>query len=351
MKPGVSLQELAAKLEERKAQKRDLIAPTSEISMTEDAKSLHINGQDDVTPTDYTLRQIGTRLNIPAKYFDRMKNDAPQLLANNVNHWFANQPENRMIRCLNTTARAFLSDRYQRIDNEEVAEAVLPVLFEVPGLTVQSCEVTERRMYIKAVTDRVQGEVNVGDTVQAGIVISNSEIGAGALNIQPLIFRLACLNGMTINDARFQAKHIGARADSRDEVYQLISDEARRADDHAILLKTRDVTKAAIDETFFKKQVARLREAAGQPIEARPDKAVVVLASKTNLTDKEHTSVLDHLIKGGDMSRWGMINAVTAMSQEVEDYDRATELEALGGKILDLSSQEWSTISEARIAA
>lgn len=357
MKTGISLTELAHKLEANKAAKRDLVAHTSRISMTEDAGSLGIDGQEPVTPTDYTHRQIGSRLKIPAKYYDRMKREAPALLSRNVNHWFAEAPERRMIRCLahmNETAaiaRAFLSDRYQRIDHEEVAEQVLPILNEVPGLHVESCEVTDTRMYIKAVTDRVQGEVNVGETVQAGIVVSNSEIGAGALNIQPLILKLACLNGMTVNDARFRASHIGARADKRDEVYELLSDETRRADDHAILLKARDVTRAAVDQTFFDKQVARLREAAGQQIDTRPDKAVHVLAQKTGFSEAEHTSVLQHLIEGGDMTRWGMINAVTRTSQDIEDYDRATELENLGGKILDLSAGEWRAISEARMAA
>ena len=33
-----------------------------------------------------------------------------------------------MVRTLDGKARAFLSDRYHRIDNEQIAEAVLPVL-------------------------------------------------------------------------------------------------------------------------------------------------------------------------------------------------------------------------------
>ena len=40
-------------------------------------------------------------------------------------------------------------------------------------------------------------------------------------------------------------------------------------------------------------------------------------------------------------------NAVTHYSQEVEDYDRATEFEALGGRLIDLPAHEWKGLAEA----
>jgi hypothetical protein len=41
------------------------------------------------------------------------------------------------------------------------------------------------------------------------------------------------------------------------------------------------------------------------------------------------------------------VNAVTHFSEEVEDYDRATEFEALGGKLIELSAPEWKGLAEA----
>ena len=60
---------------------------------------------------DVAHRQIAARLEIPAKYYDRMRTEAPQMLAKNVNHWLHAQPETRMIRTLDGNVRAFLSDR------------------------------------------------------------------------------------------------------------------------------------------------------------------------------------------------------------------------------------------------
>lgn len=37
---------------------------------------------------------------------------------------------------------------------------------------------------------------------------------------------------------------------------------------------------------------------------------------------------------GHDLSRYGMVNAVTAASKLAQSYDRATELERIGGDIL-----------------
>jgi len=54
--------------------------------------------------------------------------------------------------------------------------------------------------------------------------------------------------------------------------------------------------------------------------------------------------VLRHLIVEGDPSAYGIVNAVTHASQDVEDYDRATELEALGGKLIDLPPSEWRSV-------
>jgi len=85
-----------------------------------------------------------------------MRSAAPQLLATNVNEWFYSKPERRMVRTLDDHVRAFLSDseaqplradRYRRLDNYELAEAVLPVLGEMgEGIQIVSSELTDTRI-------------------------------------------------------------------------------------------------------------------------------------------------------------------------------------------------------------
>ena len=130
MKQGKSLSELATELERQHKTKRDFITDTRELELVPrlssqengEQTSEHLRLQKggaslDFTPTKHTHRQIGTFLNIPAKYYDRMHVEAPALLAHNVNHWFKEQPTERMVRTLDGKARAFLSNRYRRLDN------------------------------------------------------------------------------------------------------------------------------------------------------------------------------------------------------------------------------------------
>jgi hypothetical protein len=57
--------------------------------------------------------------------------------------------------------------------------------------------------------------------------------------------------------------------------------------------------------------------------------------------------VLRHLIVEGDLTAYGLVNAVTHYSQEVADYDRATDFEALGGKLIELPASDWRDVVTA----
>ena len=94
------------------------------------------------------------------------------LLSYNVNRWFQREPEQRMIRTMDGRARAFLSNRYRRIDNLDIARVTLPIIGEMPEARYESCQLTEDYLYIKVVNPRLTAEVTPGDIVQAGIIIS-----------------------------------------------------------------------------------------------------------------------------------------------------------------------------------
>ena len=61
-----------------------------------------------------------------------------------------------MIRILDGKVRAFLSDRYRRIDNLELLEAVLPIIKEMKGAEIISSEVTPTNMYIKVINKKLK---------------------------------------------------------------------------------------------------------------------------------------------------------------------------------------------------
>lgn len=367
MKTGKSLSDWAHELERQANAKKDVVADSREINMVtpveradsaeemeaEEARGLTLSignaieagSHEQYDIQDTAHRQLGERTGIPAKYYDRMREEAPGLLADNVNNWLHSDPRRRMVRMLDGNARAILSDRYQRIDNWDVAETALPILREVVDLSIQSCEITERRMYLKAVSPRVRGEVTVGQEVQAGVVISNSEIGHGSVNIQPMVFELICLNGM-IRPSALRKYHVGAQVEAG-ELEQLFTDKTKKAEDSVTLMKIRDVIQGVLDADNFQEYIESLRETKERKITGNPVKAIETLGKAQSLTEGEQGGVLRHLIEGGDLSQWGVIRAVTRSSQDVADYDRATELEQLGGKLVDLSPDQWQTVAEA----
>lgn len=350
MKTGKSLVELAQELERQRYAKRDFVAPVGAVSMElteEKSPVLSLGETGSFGVTEIAHDQVAEFVGIPNKYYRKMRTEAPELLTDNVNHWFSkSNGTQRMVRTLDGKARAFLSDRYRPLDNQDLADVALPALLE-GGCRVESCEVTEKRMYIKAVTEKLTYEVKKGDVIQAGIVISNSEVGMGALSVEPLLYRLVCTNGMIVNDAKMRRTHVGRGNEQFDGVSEFFKDATKEADDRAFWMKVRDVITAAFTTIGFEKFVEKFAAAAADKITADPIKVVEVTQKHFGLNEFERNGILKHLLVDGDLSKFGLANAVTRTAQDVESYDRATELERLGGNIIELPKRDWSLIAEA----
>lgn len=359
MKPGKTLTELAIELDAQNNAKKDYILDTRSLIMDADENGASLTMVNDKTHTstilgvnDIAHSQIATALGIPKSYYEKMQQQNPTLLAENVNAWFNNEPKTRMVRTLYGDARAFLSDRYHRIDNYDLANQVLPMLQDL-DVSFESNEVTDSRMYIKVVNKRITKEVKPGDFVQSGIIITNSEVGLGTVTIQPLLYRLVCTNGMVVNAAQNKTKrrHVGKR-NIADDDFVLFADDTLLADDRALLLKIRDTIHAALDEVHFTNLVDQMRAATEVPITTTHIPEMVQLAApEFGFTKHEGEGILDHLIRGGDLSLYGFSNAVTRYAQDVGSYDRSTELEAIGYDILNMNPRLWKRLQEAEAAA
>ena len=350
MKTGLSLVDLARKIEANSQLKRDFIVDTarSTVQVQQDGViAMELpdgHGSFPLLPLPH--RQIAAHTNIPAKYYDRMREDASDLLATNVNAWFRINPTKRMFRTLGGDGRALLSNRYQRIENEKIAEVALPVLADFPEVKIVSAEVTDARLYIQAVVPTIQGEVRarkVGDVVQAGVVISNSEVGLGRVDVSELDYRLWCLNG-AVGESLFKRTHVGRQIDDNEALW---ADDTRKADDDVLVLKIRDMVKAALDEARFRARLDRMNGLAQVQITGDVTQAVEVMSQIVSVNEAEKGSILKSLINGGDLSAWGLLNAVTHQAHTAPDYDRCVELEAMGGKLLNLASTEWKRVLEA----
>lgn len=353
MKEGLTLEQMAAEITRQSRLKEDYLVDTRNLQLETCDSDVYLHMSDKNVGTMEPLqvnqiahRQIGTHLKIPASYYDRMLTTHPELLAHNVNSWFHREPSIRMLRTMDGTARAFLSNRYRRIDNLEIATIVLPIIGDIKGAYVESCQITDSRMYLKVVNTRLEAEVVPGDIVQAGVIISNSEVGQGSVCIQPLVYRLVCSNGMIVNDAQTRRNHVG-RVNDLDEGFRLYSEETLMAEDKAFMLKIQDTVRAAVDEARFSQVVGMMQAATQAAMNTQDVPGIVRLASREfHITEDESTGVLQHLIEGKDLTMYGLSNAITRYSQDVESYDRATELESIGYNVLSMPARQWNRINQ-----
>lgn len=353
MKQGKSLIDLATEIERQTEAARDLVVPTATLKMTDEAQ-LSVPGNFPMPVTADAHEQIAGYLDIPRGYYNRMRTTRPELLAHNVNTWAGESlpDDRRMVRTLDGTVRALLSDRYRRIDNYQILQAALPALRD-SGMQLTSCDVTGRNLFLQAVFPRLEGEVKKGDVVQAGFVLRNSETGFGALQVDPMIYRLVCTNGMiagsAVADGRLRKTHLGRKV-TGDEDFTIYADDTREADDRALMLKIRDAIAHLSDPRQFTDLIAKMQRASETEKVVRPVAAVEELGKAFNLSKPEREGVLTALIRDQDYTLYGAMNAVTNIANNAASYDRAIELETIGGRILDLNAKDWTRIAQADAA-
>ncbi len=363
MKTGKTLMQLAAEIERQAQAKRDFVVDTSALQMVAaEGGALALEFGDQALDIGALAHdQISANIGIPKKYYDRMISEAPGLLVSNVNWWLAQNPSRQLVRTLDGNARAYLSDSYRPMDNLELAEAVLPVLSEL-GVEIMSAEITEKRLYIKAVDRSVVREIPEGHHMGDGthtivrmaklspvITIGNSEVGHGGMNILAGTFNGFCTNLATFGERSMKKRHVGSKFGefAEGDVYAMLSDNTRRLSDAALWGQVRDVVKGAFEEARFDALVGKIAGTQQNTIDGDVPKVVEVAAQRFGFNDGERKSVLDHLIRGGDLSQYGLHNAVTRTAEDLADYDRATEFERIGGQIIELAANDWRAIAKA----
>ena len=96
MKSGVSLQQMLTEVKRQSESKEDYLIAPNRLRMESYGKEMFLHLSDGsgteliepMTITGIAHRQIGTHLRIPAAYYDRMREERPDLLAYNANTWF-----------------------------------------------------------------------------------------------------------------------------------------------------------------------------------------------------------------------------------------------------------------------
>lgn len=338
MKLGRTLQSLALEIDRQNKAKRDFLPVMNKVEAFAHGNHLELGFNLDnrelfTAPlTSNGHDNLQTITDISKKYYDKMLGGHNPILATNINYWLGQNNDRRMIRVLDGNIRAILSEKYRRLDNYYLVQLVLPLLNDAK-VEIESCEVTANRLYIKGFTHKVEGEVKPGDVVKAGILIQNSEIGKGKLAIKPLIYRLVCKNGAVIDELAKEKYHIGKAIEHELVVY---GNDTQLSQDRTFWLECRDTIKQSLSQATFDTVLRKMQDSTKVKIKD-VNSSIELAADRYSFTEGEKSDVLKHLIEGGDLSSWGFGNAVTRTAQDVESYDRSTELESIGYLIMNRS--------------
>lgn len=343
MKEGRSLTDLAAEIQRRAENRQDYLADTRQIQINGDSLLLPLLDKP-LTITEHTHGQIAEYAGIPKAYYDKLRKEQPGLFKNNVETWLKSFQETRLVRGLDGRARAFMSNRYRPVDNEDVFTAALEAFSDVTGLQLVSSEVTDNRLYLKALFPRKELiNPQVGDEIQAGVIVSNGEIGNGSISVRVMSYKLWCKNGAA-GEHLMRQSHVGKQLTANDGI--VYRDETIAADDKALLMKLTDMIKS-VPGAPFDKLLSDTRRLAGLPEVDKPIQAVEALAKKLSFNEDRKNAVLERFLKASKQTPFEMVQAVTNVANTVDSYDDASELEAIGGKLTMMPANEWNEILKA----
>lgn len=359
---GKSLQEIAGILQGIQNTAEDYTVPIERLQSNWDGKNfnLNVNGSSDFGLNTHSSGQVANYTDIPTKYFRKLHQENPELLAKNVNHAFErtvtqNDGKKRESRLLRTVeqdgqriVRGFMSGRYKRLDNFDLVNVLYP-MFQKHGLEVVEANLDEKKFYIKAVSNLLTTEVKAGDIVRWGLVVSNSDVGASALNLSKFLDRCFCDNGMTLKEGR-GFYHVG-RNSHEDQFSELLSERSLSLDEQATFSKLQDLLEASLNPDNFEIHVNRLREAAMLPIKSlEPVEVVKTVMKQTGIFgDAKEQSIVSALASGNEgagLTKWGLINSFTrAAKNDAWSYEESQELEVAAGQILEMNKDQWEVLA------
>lgn len=239
--------------------------------------------------------------------------------------------------------RAVLSDRYRFLDNLDIVVAALEGVRDagVDGATVAGCDLTDTSLHLRLRVPTVavewqQGLANYrspydsrsGDqlpVVEAGLVIRNSEVGSGAFSITPRMVVRICSNGMTVAKEAMREVHAGKRLEAGAVEASSRTLQAQR---ELVVAQVQDACAAFLTTDYVQRQLDLVADAAAVQLD-QPVGVIEQVATDVGITAAEREQVLTLFMRSGDLSAGGVGHAVTALAQQVQDPERADELEGM----------------------
>jgi hypothetical protein len=254
--------------------------------------------------------------------------------------------------------RAFLSPRYNRIDDD----TVLGTLVDAMGASSEFTDkfksiggsITDTNTYLKFVTREPVFTVTADGRdrqFSAGIIFSNSETGHGTCKVQVLMVDRYCDNGCIFSSTdvgTFRLVHSGADSSAIGRFGYIDPPDTNNSKLKALRTHINGILEYACNADRFLAYESMLHESSRMLIDAddpeQMQKWVDVIGKYYDVTETERKAVVGRLIETGDRSMFGIQAALTDAAKYADSYDRKVQLESIGGKMLVDSPKRWDTI-------
>lgn len=388
---NASLEELNRVLAMQQDAKLDIVAPSSAMRFENglllvDGAGTPENVDDALAGkrpvgkfrvSEIMLGHLAEKFRVPFQYLQRTHDERPDLFDANLNSWLHGEhvrttaptydPDGRrfLLRSFVPgegddgigTGRALMSNRFGMIDYYDPLIAFLKAVMEADPMTeVVSTDLSDRRCVVRVASPSIsmaapgllagyrspitprwaprnRSERQVGDIVYAGMKFANSEVGHGAYVLVPEIRVLACTNGQTITKDAMRRTHLGAQL--AEGVIEW-SAETRRKNVELVGSMTRDAVKSFISQAYLESTIADLEKRAGIEL-PDPAKTIEVVGKQLSFPEDVRKLVLDHFIRGGQVTAGGVLQAVTSAAQVVSDPNLAYDMEEKAIQAMDLA--------------
>lgn len=342
--------------------------------------------------SDTAEQQLCQRLGLPRDYVKRLRKPAEDgtnnadLAAFNFTTLLDRTAEKFLVRTLDGKVRAILSNTYKVMDNADLFFAAADSI-QRSGAVVWKARLWDDGFEMFAAAPEVSGIVQrdvdarrqaVGDGASlsaadgamgshfsfggfdhkrmpdgkdwhyAACRISNSETGRGGLSVKRCILRGVCVNTLVLaqvvrtvhlgrrNDVDGLVRHLGADTLLGQDGGEIYAQDTQAAEGKAIWLKLRDVVATTFKPEPFQAEIDKLNRTAARKIVGDAEKAVGNVVSEYELTEERKALILANLLGSGDMTQFGLVQAVTQTAHYLDAKGQgaeASEMEGVGGHI------------------
>lgn len=291
--------------------------------------------------TNWAFGQLASRVGAPASYLRTLP---ATLAAQNLNHGLAQRVKDAGDAVVNLLfhlnggfiLRALTSNKYERIWNHEVAERLLdlesqgwqPARPDFGGLDDNdprtfSLYASDHDLFaFLRFPNRTINEPGNPDGLQRGLLIENSEVGAGALILTDFLYRVMCGNHIIWGASDVVQKRVIHVGNARDRFSLWKADIERYLDE-----STSDIE-------------AKIARAKSKLIAATKDEVLDALFGKRSigLSRKQLEAGYDATqpdVDGDPRSPWGIAQGLTRFSQTQPFGDKRTDIDRAAGRLLD----------------